>query len=249
MTEKFIANFKIIEERENGGRIRINTDAIDRDKDRVFPSGAVLDSYLKNPVVQWGHNYRDPWATIGRTLGIERSSASITVDFELRDPANESDPMNVISLLWSQGYVKTASIGFRPLEYVENETGGYDYKSWELLEWSLVPIPANQEALRLAYKGLIVDDDELNLTESSTIAKNADLSDDIDESDQDIEDASKIREIDGTLAVQGESTDNHKDNPVDDEPINDNPTNDESERVRVAEFFNELNKIIKESIS
>jgi len=37
---------------------------------------------------------------------------------------------------------------------VENEFGGMDFVSWELLEWSLVPIPANQEALRLAIKSI-----------------------------------------------------------------------------------------------
>jgi hypothetical protein len=31
----------------------------------------------------------------------------------------------------------------------ENRFIGYDIKNWELLEYSIVPIPANQEALRL----------------------------------------------------------------------------------------------------
>ena len=35
-----------------------------------------------------------------------------------------------------------------------NEFGGNDITAWELLEWSLVPIPANQDALRLAAKAL-----------------------------------------------------------------------------------------------
>jgi hypothetical protein len=34
-------------------------------------------------------------------------------------------------------------------------TGGYDIKKWELWEYSIVPVPANQDALRLAIdKGL-----------------------------------------------------------------------------------------------
>lgn len=145
---------KVLEQKETGGRILINTGAVDRDKDRVFPTGAQIDNYLLNPVVQWGHNYRDPWATIGKTTSLEISEDGIVAEFELRPAANDADPQNVILLLWNGGFVRTASIGFIPIDAVENEHGGRDFAPWELLEWSLVPIPANQEALRLAIKGL-----------------------------------------------------------------------------------------------
>jgi HK97 family phage prohead protease len=145
---------ELVDQNANGGRIVINTGAVDRDRDRVLPQGVKLDNYMKNPVVQWGHNYRDPWATVGETLNLEISDGGIVADFSLREPANESDPMHVIRALWEQGLIRTASVGFNPLEWEENEAGGYDFTAWELLEWSLVPVPANQEALRLAVKGL-----------------------------------------------------------------------------------------------
>lgn len=146
--------FEVLKQHDNGGEITINTAAVDRDRDRVLPHGASLDNYLKNPVVQWGHNYHDPWATIGKTTGLTVDERGINATFELRDPVNEADPMNVIKALWDNGLVKTASIGFNPIKGNENEHGGVDFEEWELLEWSLVPIPANQEALRLAVKGL-----------------------------------------------------------------------------------------------
>lgn len=145
---------EVQEKRANGGRILINTGVVDRDKDRVLPTGAQIDNYMRNPVVQWGHNYQDPWATIGKTTTLEISEAGIVADFELRPAANESDPQHVVQLLWDGGWVRTASIGFIPSASDENEHGGRDFAQWELLEWSLVPIPANQEALRLAVKGL-----------------------------------------------------------------------------------------------
>jgi HK97 family phage prohead protease len=147
-------DIELVNQNANGGRIVINTGAVDRDRDRVLPQGVKLDNYMKNPVVQWGHNYRDPWATVGETLNLEISDGGIVADFSLRQPASESDPMHVIRLLWEQGLIRTASVGFDPLEWEENEAGGYDFTAWELLEWSLVPVPANQEALRLAVKGL-----------------------------------------------------------------------------------------------
>lgn len=138
----------------DGGSIVISTPVVDREHDRVLPMGARTESYNVNPIVQWGHNYHDPWATVGRTTRLEVNDDGIVVDFELRPPANDSDPQNIIRLLWQGGWVKTASIGFRPLQSQENEEGGRDYTEWELLEWSLVPVPANQQALRLAMKAL-----------------------------------------------------------------------------------------------
>jgi len=138
--------------RENGGQILINTAAVDRDRDRVLPAGVRTDNYMKNPVVQWGHNYHEPWATIGRTLSIERRPEGLVADFELRPAANDQDPQHIVRLLWQGGWIKAASVGFINLESSENDVGGRDYQEWELLEWSLVPIPANQEALRLAAK-------------------------------------------------------------------------------------------------
>ena len=137
-----------------GGRIIISTAGCDRDRDRVMPRGAVLDNYLKNPVVMWGHSYYQPSDVIGRTVNLETSDGGITADFELRPAANDQDPQNIVRLLWDGGWVRTASIGFRPIEMQPNEFGGNDITAWELLEWSLVPIPANQDALRLAAKAL-----------------------------------------------------------------------------------------------
>jgi HK97 family phage prohead protease len=140
--------------RKNGGRITINTAGLDRDHDRVLPIGAKIDNYLRNPIVQWGHDYRSPWATIGKTTSLEVSPEGIIADFELRPAANESDPQNIIRLLWEGGWVRTASIGFMPVKAKPNDMGGTDFEEWELLEWSVVSVPSNQDALRLALKAL-----------------------------------------------------------------------------------------------
>ena len=143
-----------------GGRIVISTAGCDRDHDRVMPHGAVLDNYLKNPVVMWGHSYYQPSDVIGRTVNLETTDGGIMADFELRPAANDQDPQNIVRLLWEGGWVRTASIGFRPIEMQPNEFGGNDITAWELLEWSLVPIPANQDALRLAAKALDMTGDD-----------------------------------------------------------------------------------------
>lgn len=145
---------EVVTKAEGGGQIRISTAGVDRDRDRVMCRGVQAENYLRNPVVQWGHGYYEPWQTIGRTTALEVGESEIVASFELRPAANDQDPQNIVKLLWDGGWVKTASIGFQPLEWTDNEHGGKDITAWELLEWSLVPIPANQDALRLAAKGL-----------------------------------------------------------------------------------------------
>lgn len=151
-------DFQVLEKADNGGRILISNASFDRDADRVFPLGAQIDSYLKNPVVQWGHGYDSPWQTVGRTTGLEITPDGIVASFELRPAANDQDPQNIVKLLWDGGWIRTASIGFIPKAAQPNQAGGNDFTQWELLEWSLVPIPANQDALRMSMKALDAED-------------------------------------------------------------------------------------------
>lgn len=148
---------KALDNGGNAGQITITTPALDRDHDRVIPAGILMDNYMQNPVVQWGHNYHDPWATIGKATRLEVGADSIVASFEFREPASEGDPMHIIRSLWTGGFINAASIGFYPTKAKPNESGGMDFEEWELLEFSLVPVPANQEALRLAVKSLTQD--------------------------------------------------------------------------------------------
>ena len=147
------------------GRMIASTPDVDRDKDRVIATGARLDNFLKNPVLMYGHNYRDPWALIGKAADLQVDAGGINFQPELREPANDSDPMTVIRALWDQKLLRACSIGFNPTKWMENEVGGRDFVEWELLEISIVPIPANQNALRLAAKAIDGGGEELTTTQ------------------------------------------------------------------------------------
>ncbi len=136
------------------GRMIASTPDVDRDKDRVMPNGAKLENFIKNPVLMYGHNYRDPWALIGKVGDLQIDSSGLNFVPELREAANDADPMTVIRALWEQKLLRACSIGFNPTKWMENEVGGRDFVEWELLEISIVPIPANQNALRLAAKAI-----------------------------------------------------------------------------------------------
>lgn len=163
MAEMMKKQFEVkqLESTEDGvNRILISTASVDRDGDRVLPEGIIVENYLKNPVVMWLHDYygRTPAAgiPIGQTKALEKApdGQGIIAEFEFL-PGDEFAQR--VKNAWDQGFIRTASIGFIPREAEENEFGGQDFRKWELLEWSLVPIPANQEALRLAVKALGIE--------------------------------------------------------------------------------------------
>ena len=134
-------------------RVRIMTDVVARDGDVVEPMGMNVENYLKNPVVMWVHDYvgRTPSGglPIGRTLSLHRRPQAIDVEFEFL-PGDAF--ANRVANAWERGFLRTASIGWESLEAtpLPNRRGLRHRKS-DLLEWSLVPIPADPAASRELY--------------------------------------------------------------------------------------------------
>lgn len=160
-----------------GDWIVASTPAFDRDKDRVMPQGINTENFQKNPALFYGHNYTDPWAVAGRVAEWKIEDNRMIFRPELREPVNEADPMTIIRSLWDSGLLRAASIGFIPRKGTKNEAGGMDYTDVELLEISITPLPANQEALRLAMKALktrpVVKSPDYRLPDESVDACNA----------------------------------------------------------------------------
>lgn len=136
----------------------------DRDGDVIEVSGWQIDNYMKNPVVLFGHNYRD--LPIGKTVSIEIDQANKRmlqdIKFATKDEYEFAD---TVYRLCKSGYLNTTSVGFRGLEHEpmfdENRNYiGRRYKKQELLETSIVPVPANPGALIEARgKGLIREEE------------------------------------------------------------------------------------------
>lgn len=133
--------------------IIISTEEIDRQGDIVRATGAQLTNYLRNPVVLLGHDYHD--FPIGRTLAIEvMPGRGLKARFQFPE-WGMYDKADTTRKLFAAGFINAASIGFMPLESLPLEKdrpwGPQDYVSWEMLEWSLVTVPANASALRLSF--------------------------------------------------------------------------------------------------
>jgi HK97 family phage prohead protease len=125
--------------------ITVSTEARDRDRDTISVKGWDLSHYKKNPVVLWAHDYTQP--PVGKSATIKKSDGALvaTPKFAPREIYPFAD---TVFQLYAGGYMKAASVGFRPQEWtINDDERGFDFSRTELLEWSAVPVPSNPEAL------------------------------------------------------------------------------------------------------
>lgn len=132
-------------------RITISTADEDREGDILVPEGAILTNYERNPVVLFGHDSRS--LPIARAVHLSvQAGKGIQADFKWL----QNDPFaDRVRNAFEQGVLNAASVGFIPKKWEPHGQRGYRYTSWELYEFSLVPIGANPNALRtLKHFGL-----------------------------------------------------------------------------------------------
>ena len=155
-------------------------ETIDRYSEVITVAGWNLDRYLSNPVFQNAHNYGDIIFTLGRALITEiRTIAGRQVLFQRIQFATEVNPVARIAYgLYRGQFLNAVSVGFIPLRWEDAESADASspsthcrrkYLEQELLEVSAVSIPANPNALALAYRsGAIVKDDVSELLDLLT---------------------------------------------------------------------------------
>jgi HK97 family phage prohead protease len=135
-------------------RFVLSDGSVDRMGDTVAVAGWDLTAYRNNPVVLFAHDSSSP--PIGRTTRVWTDGVRLLGDVEFA-PAETYAFADTIYKLIKGGFLKSGSVGFLPVDYKFSERpGGIDYKRQELLEFSIVPVPANSNALVLAHaKGIV----------------------------------------------------------------------------------------------
>ncbi|RMD67345.1 MAG: hypothetical protein D6822_08405, partial [Cyanobacteria bacterium J149] len=117
------------------------TGNLDRHGDTVNPDGWVLENFLKNPVVFVNH---ESWTLpVGKVIGIEKVENGILFDVQFAQGTKQADE---VWLLVEQKIMQAWSVGFIVLEW--GKPGDeYTIMKQELLELSIVGLPANPDAL------------------------------------------------------------------------------------------------------
>lgn len=150
---------------------------IDRDGEIVHPRGCLkrLNTYKRNPIVLYDHE--------GRPIGLSQTPAgACTVRIEGDDLVGTNyfqfppgptgklarDVWECVS--WEPPVLRMASVGFIPHDVRPIDSrvlrpdgkggirtkSGNEFIDWELTEWSITPLGANQQALRRDLKSLSV---------------------------------------------------------------------------------------------
>ncbi len=141
-TKQFItAEFKGIVDKENKILAGVvgSSGTIDHHGESLNPNGWSLNNYLRNPVILFGHDYKS--LPIGKALKvwIEDGKLMFTIKFADTPMGNE------VFKLFEEEMLNAFSVGFIPMKW--DETGEHTFAEMELLELSVVTVPANPEAL------------------------------------------------------------------------------------------------------
>lgn len=138
-------------------RFTISTGTVDRDRDTIAPAGWQLDNFAKNPVVLWSH--QAALLPIGKAIDFAKAPDRLVSSVRFL-PAEgygaAGEFADSVFRLARDGFLSATSVGFRPLKWDftdDEERGaddwwpGVDFLEQELVEFSIVSVPANPEAL------------------------------------------------------------------------------------------------------
>lgn len=121
----------------------IASGSLDRHGERISIAGMSTTKYMKNPVVQWAHDYSLP--PIGKATKVWKDGNKLMG--RMKFAVDENPFAKTIYDLVKGGFLNAVSIGFIP-----QEMEGNIFTKSEMIEFSVVPVPANSEALISARK-------------------------------------------------------------------------------------------------
>jgi HK97 family phage major capsid protein/HK97 family phage prohead protease len=125
----------------------MSDDSVDRMGDVIEQDGWQLDNFRRNPIALFGHSSGFP---IGKWADVAVEGGRLKGRLDLMPAV--SDRLREIQAAVAAGVLRAVSVGFRPIEAepLEDKSGGYRFTKQELVECSLVSVPANPNALSIA---------------------------------------------------------------------------------------------------
>lgn len=167
--KKGIFKAKAEEMGERTVRFKISSEVVDRDGDILIAKGCDFTNFAKNPQFLAFHNYHEYPLGIPKNWGIEGDAVYCDVYFpKLEELATDAEQASEKAKLvdftyhcYKTGMLNAVSVGFIPKDASPLEEGGMEITEWELLEFSAVSVPANQDALAQAVKSFGINENDL----------------------------------------------------------------------------------------
>jgi HK97 family phage prohead protease len=150
--------------------------SVDRYGDVIEARGWQLDSFRSNPIALFNHN---PNAPIGKWRNIRVEDNQLVAELEPAARGTSQRVDEILSLI-EQDILRATSVGFRALHSEpldpKNPIRGTRYTAQELLETSIVSVPANPATLAIA-RSLNISDETMTLAfGKQAIEKQRDMS-------------------------------------------------------------------------
>ena len=125
---------------------------VDRMGDVIEQAGWELGNFQKSPIALFNHDRNQ---VIGKWADVAVRGGKLTGKLELAEPGT-SDLVDTVRALVKQKILRAVSVGFKPIKSepltkeADKNFGPFRFLKTELLECSLVSIPANPNALALS---------------------------------------------------------------------------------------------------
>lgn len=160
-----ILNAKAEEIGERTVRFRISSEVVDRDGDILIADGCDFGNFMKNPVFLPFHK-ADSFP-LGKVVSVFVENNAVyadvyfpTVEEMATNPGDASEKAKLVDFTYhcyKNGMLNAVSVGFiaKETENILDGEGyitGHKFLQWELLEFSAVAVPANQDAVAQAVK-------------------------------------------------------------------------------------------------
>lgn len=159
--------------RASGNAFVLSDGTVDRYGEIVEPTGWELASFKRNPIALFNHR---PDQVVGKWANIRVAGGELLGEFQAAEPGT-SRVADEVRKLVQQGVLKAASVGFRAIESEpldDNPRGPKRYTRQELLETSIVSVPANPAALAVA-KSLGISGETMDLVFGKQAAEAGDI--------------------------------------------------------------------------
>lgn len=161
---KYFSNpAKSVDEDKRVLRFIGSTEDKDRDEEVIKASGWKLKNYKKNPVVLVNHQYHELPVAKTKNVWVENKKLLFDIEFPDSDVNPQGD---TLYKLYKNGYMNSTSVGFLPdfdkIKYGEKKgEPRATYNGQELLEISLVSVPANPQAIMTSKSVMKAVEDEV----------------------------------------------------------------------------------------
>jgi HK97 family phage prohead protease len=160
LEKQFNFSIKSVDKEKNTVDGVFSTQDIDRQDEVIMQSGWDLTNYKNNPVVLYAHDYHDFPIAKMTEIGTEpntRMPGTSQLIGKMQFAVNENPKAKIAFDLMVGGFLSAFSVGFKNNRWEVDEANDTVYLNEnELLEVSVVPVPANQMALAKA-KGIDTD--------------------------------------------------------------------------------------------